>query len=93
MQRAFGERVAMNSPLQGTAADIMKVAMIRVDRRLQGMKSRILLQVHDELLIETAADEVDAVKQILQEEMTGAADLLVNLEIDVHDGENWYEAK
>ena len=93
MQRSFGERVAMNSPLQGTAADIMKVAMIRVDRRLQGMKSRILLQVHDELLIETAMDEVEAVKQILQEEMTGAADLLVNLEIDVHDGENWYEAK
>ncbi len=93
MQRAFGERIAMNSPLQGTAADIMKIAMIRVDRRLRNMKSRILLQVHDELLIETAPDELDAVKQILQEEMTGAADLSVKLEIDVHDGENWYEAK
>ena len=93
MQRSFGERIAMNSPLQGTAADIMKIAMIRVDRRLRGMKSRILLQVHDELLIETAPDELEAVKQILQEEMTGAADLSVKLEIDVHDGENWYEAK
>ena len=93
MQRAFGERVAMNSPLQGTAADIMKIAMIRVDRRLRGMKSRILLQVHDELLIETAPEELEAVKQILQEEMSGAAELSVKLEIDVHDGENWYEAK
>ena len=93
MQRAFGERIAMNSPLQGTAADIMKIAMIRVDRRLRSMKSRILLQVHDELLIETAPDELEVVKQILQEEMTGAAELSVNLEIDVHDGENWYEAK
>ena len=93
MQRAFGERIAMNSPIQGTAADIMKIAMIRVDRRLRGMKSRILLQVHDELLIETAPEELEAVKQILQEEMTGAADLLVNLEIDVHEGESWYEAK
>ncbi len=93
MQRSFGERVAMNSPLQGTAADIMKVAMIRVDRRLRGMKSRILLQVHDELLIETAPEELEAVRQILEEEMTGAADLSVKLEIDVHDGANWYEAK
>ena len=93
MQRAFGERIAMNSPLQGTAADIMKIAMIKVDRRLRNMKSRIILQVHDELLIETAPEELEAVKQILQEEMTGAADLLVNLEIDVHEGANWYEAK
>ena len=93
MQRAFGERIAMNSPLQGTAADIMKIAMIRVDRRLRSMKSRMILQVHDELLIETAPEELKEVKQILQEEMTGAADLLVNLEIDVHEGANWYEAK
>lgn len=93
MQRAFGERIAMNSPIQGTAADIIKLAMIRVDRRLRGMKSRILLQVHDELLIETAPEELEMVKQILQEEMTGAAKLSVKLEIDVHEGENWYEAK
>ena len=93
MQRSFGERIAMNSPIQGTAADIMKIAMIRVDRRLRKMKSRILLQVHDELLIETAPEEKEQVEKILQEEMTGAADLLVKLEIDVHEGENWYEAK
>lgn len=93
MQRSFGERIAMNSPIQGTAADIMKLAMIRVDRRLRPMKSRILLQVHDELLIETAPEELEAVKEILQEEMAGAANLSVKLEIDVHDGKNWYEAK
>lgn len=93
MQRAFGERIAMNSPIQGTAADIMKIAMIRVDRRLRKMKSRILLQVHDELLIEAAPEELEDVKQILQEEMAGAAQLSVKLEIDVHEGENWYEAK
>lgn len=93
MQRSFGERIAMNSPIQGTAADIMKLAMIRVDRRLRSMKSRILLQVHDELLIETAPEELEAVKEILQEEMAGAANLSVKLEIDVHDGKNWYEAK
>ncbi len=93
MQRSFGERIAMNSPIQGTAADIMKIAMIRVDRRLRGMKSRILLQVHDELLIETAPEELEQVKQILHEEMTGAAQLSVKLEIDVHEGANWYEAK
>ncbi len=93
MQRSFGERIAMNSPIQGTAADIMKIAMIRVDRRLRGMKSRLLLQVHDELLIETAVDETEAVRAILEEEMTGAANLLVRLEIDVHGGESWYDAK
>lgn len=93
MQRSFGERIAMNSPIQGTAADIMKIAMIRVDRRIRGMKSRILLQVHDELLIETAPEELEQVKQILHEEMTGAAQLSVKLEIDVHEGANWYEAK
>ncbi|MGN0335344.1 MAG: DNA polymerase I [Lachnospiraceae bacterium] len=93
MQRSFGERIAMNSPIQGTAADIMKIAMIRVDRRLRGMKSRLLLQVHDELLIETAAEEVEEVIKILEEEMTGAADLDVTLEIDVHEGKSWYEAK
>ena len=95
MQRAFGERVAMNSPIQGTAADIMKIAMIKVDKRLEseGLKSRVVLQVHDELLIETHVDEVEEVKIILQEEMTTAADLLVPLEIDINVGENWYSAK
>ena len=95
MQRSFGERVAMNSPIQGTAADIIKIAMIRVDKRLreEGLRSRLILQVHDELLIETAAEEESAVKKLLAEEMTGAAKLKVELEIDMHDGKNWFEAK
>ena len=95
MQRSFGERIAMNAPIQGTAADIIKIAMNRVHRRLidEGLKSRLLLQVHDELLIEAASDEVDEVKKILDEEMKGAADLSVELEIDTHTGKNWYEAK
>ncbi|MBR5799671.1 MAG: DNA polymerase I [Lachnospiraceae bacterium] len=95
MQRSFGERVAMNSPIQGTAADIMKIAMVRVYRRLkeEGLASKIILQVHDELLIETKADEKEQVARILEEEMKGAADLAVSLEIDLHTGENWYEAK
>ena len=74
MQRAFGERVAMNSPLQGTAADIMKIAMIRVDRRLRGMKSRILLQVHDELIIEAHKSELSEVKELLRENMEKSAE-------------------
>ena len=95
MQRSFGERIAMNAPIQGTAADIIKIAMNRVHRRMidEGLKSRLLLQVHDELLIEAAPDEVDEVKKILDEEMKGAADLSVELEIDTHTGKNWYEAK
>lgn len=95
MQRAFGERVAMNSPIQGTAADIMKIAMIGVNRRLKEaqMKSRLVLQVHDELLIETHLDEVEQVKEILAYEMEHAATLLVPLSVDMHVGENWYEAK
>ena len=95
MQRSFGERVAMNSPIQGTAADIIKIAMIRVDRRLrdEGLKSRLILQVHDELLIETSMEEEEQVKTILSEEMKHAAALKVELEIDMHDGKNWFEAK
>lgn len=95
MQRAFGERVAMNSPIQGTAADIMKIAMIGVNRQLKDrkMKSRLVLQVHDELLIEAHCDEVEQVKEILAYEMEHAASLLVPLDVDMHVGENWYEAK
>lgn len=95
MQRSFGERVAMNAPIQGTAADIIKIAMIRVNNRLnsESMKSKLILQVHDELLIETHKDEVEQVKQILNEEMHGAANLLVPLEIDMNTGNNWYETK
>ena len=95
MQRSFGERVAMNSPIQGTAADIIKIAMIRVSRRLKrdGLKSKLILQVHDELLIETVKEEAEKVRKILEEEMNSAADLLVNLEVDLHEGNDWYEAK
>ncbi len=95
MQRSFGERIAMNSPIQGTAADIIKIAMIRVHDRLEKeqLKSRLILQVHDELLIETAKDELDQVSAILEEEMKHAADLAVTLEVDMHSGTNWYEAK
>ena len=95
MQRSFGERVAMNSPIQGTAADIFKIAMIRVWKALKeaGLKSRLILQVHDELVIETYREEEEQVRQILTENMVAAADLAVTLEVDLHTGENWYEAK
>lgn len=95
MQRSFGERVAMNSPIQGTAADIIKIAMNRVHDRLQEeeMKSRLILQVHDELLVEAKLSEADRVEEILREEMQQAASLRVPLEIDLHRGKNWYEAK
>lgn len=95
VQRSFGERVAMNAPIQGTAADIMKIAMIGVNKRLkeQKLKSRLVLQVHDELLIEAYHAEIDTVKEILREEMEQAASLDVPLEIDMHTGNNWYEAK
>lgn len=95
MQRSFGERVAMNSPIQGAAADIIKIAMIRVNQRLkdQKMKSRLVLQVHDELLIEAYEPELDEVQNILKEEMEHAAELKVPLEIDMHTGDSWYEAK
>lgn len=95
MQRSFGERVAMNSPIQGTAADIIKIAMIRVYHRLrkENLQSKLILQVHDELLVETKIDEIEQVKTILEEEMEHAAELSVQMEIDLHTGENWYEAK
>ena len=94
MQRQFGERVAMNAPIQGTAADIIKIAMNNVYKRIhdENLKSRLLLQVHDELLIETAPGEIEIIKQILHEEMEGAAQLAVKLEIDVNSGANWQEA-
>lgn len=94
MQRSFGERIAMNSPIQGTAADIIKIAMNRVNHALKsgGFRSRLLLQIHDELLVETAEDEIEAVKEILQREMQGAAELSVPLSADVEQGMSWYEA-
>ncbi len=95
MQRSFGERVAMNSPIQGTAADIMKIAMIGVDRELRkrGLRSRIVLQVHDELLVETWKQELAEVTEILETKMKGAADLKVSLEVEAHEGDSWYDAK
>ena len=94
MQRSFGERVAMNAPIQGTAADIIKLAMIGVYHKLKelGLKSKLILQVHDELLIETAKDEVDIVKSILDEQMKNAARLSVALVVDTNEGSNWLEA-
>ena len=85
----------MNSPVQGTAADIMKIAMIRVDARLKkdNSQAKIVLQVHDELLIETPVNEADYVKRILQEEMEAAADISVPLEVSVSAGSDWYETK
>ena len=95
MQRQFGERVAMNAPIQGTAADIIKIAMTRVDRRLrkEGLKSRLVLQVHDELLVETAPEEQEKVAVLLEEEMKHAADLKVELEIGMKTGKTWFETK
>lgn len=94
-QRSFGERVAKNMPIQGSAADIIKIAMVRVYQRMknEGLKSRLIVQVHDELLIEVYRPEAERVRRILEEEMQGAAALSVPLIIDVHTGENWYEAK
>ncbi len=94
MQRSFGERVAMNSPVQGTAADIIKVAMLHVFERLEkeGLKSRMLLQIHDELLVEAYEDEAEKVKIILSEEMKNAVDLAVGLEVGLESGYSWLEA-
>ena len=91
MQRSFGDRVAM----KGTAADIIKIAMIRVDQRLrrEGLRSRIVLQVHDELLIETWKEELEQVQSILATEMKRAAQLQVELEIDMKMGNSWFETK
>lgn len=94
MQRQFGERAAMNAPIQGTAADIMKIAMIDVYNGLKsaGLKSKLILQVHDELLIETYEDEAEQVKEILYDKMKHAVSLSVPLEVDLNVGKNWYDA-
>ena len=93
--RSFGERVARNMPIQGTAADIIKIAMIAVHNRLarEGMKSRLILQIHDELILECPADEADQAAALLKEEMEKAVSLSVPLTVDAHTGENWYLAK
>ena len=94
-QRSFGERVAMNSPIQGTAADIIKYAMVHVYDALKAkrLKSKLILQIHDELLIETRNDEIEEVRKVLTHEMQNACELAVKLEIDLHTGTDWYEAK
>ncbi len=94
MQRSFGERVAMNAPIQGTAADIIKLAMIRVYNELKNrnLKSRLILQIHDELLIETYTDEIEEVKAIITKGMKDVAKLSVSLEIDLKQGNSWFEA-
>ena len=93
--RQFGERVALNTPIQGSAADIIKLAMVRVDNRLikENLKSRLILQVHDELIVEAHKDEVEQVKAILLEEMQGAMTLNVPLKVDMSEGHSWYSAK
>ena len=95
MQRSFGERIAMNSPIQGTAADIMKIAMLRVDKALkeEKLKAKLLLQIHDELLIEAPVAEAARVAELLQKEMMAAATLRVPLSVEVKTGDNWYETK
>lgn len=93
--RQFGERVAMNMPIQGTAADVIKIAMIRVDRALKdgGFKARIVLQIHDELIVDTPKDETEAVAKLMQTCMEGVADLRVRLIAEAKCGESWFETK
>ena len=95
MQRSFGERVAMNAPIQGTAADIIKIAMINVDKKLKerNMRTRLILQVHDELLLEAPEDEIEMASHILNDEMVNAVNLKVKMVASVEKGSNWYEAK
>ncbi len=95
IQRSFGERVARNMPIQGTAADIIKIAMVKVFERLrsENMKSRLIMQVHDELIIEAPENEAERAKQILTEEMENAVSLTVRLSVDAHIGKTWYDAK
>lgn len=95
MTRSFGERAAMNAPVQGTAADIIKIAMVRVNRRLkeEHLQSKLVLQIHDELIIETKKEEVEIVQKILVQEMMHAADLAVPLLVDANVGDSWFDAK
>ena len=95
MLRSAGERIALNTPIQGTAADIMKIATIRTAKALKdaGLKAKLVLQVHDELIAECPAEEVERVKEILTREMEQAATLKAPLRVEAHDGESWYEAK
>ncbi len=91
--RGFAERTAVNSPIQGTAADLIKLAMVRIDRALAGFESKLLLQVHDELVLESPAAELDAVRQLVKREMEGVCELAVPLLVEVGAGVNWRDAK
>jgi len=91
--RSFAERTAVNTPLQGTAADLIKLAMIRIDEKLRGMQAKMLLQVHDELVFEAPPEEADAVRAMVKKEMEGVAKLDVPLLVDVGTGDNWRDAK
>ena len=95
MVRQFGGRVAMNTPIQGTAADIMKIAMIKVFKEIQnrGLKSKIVLQVHDEMMIEAPIDEKEEVKEIMKECMESAITLKVPLIAEISEADNWYDCK
>jgi DNA polymerase-1 len=95
MEQAFGERVAMNSPIQGTAADIIKLAMVNIDRKLKekGYDARLILQVHDELIIEAHQDIAEEVRALLQTEMENAVSLAVPLTVEISIGNTWYDAK
>ena len=95
IQRSFGERVAMNTPIQGSAADIIKIAMVNIYKRLkdENLKSKLVLQVHDELIIDTLKSELEQVKDILKYEMENAVKLNVPLVADMNVGETWYDAK
>ncbi|MDN5378330.1 MAG: polymerase, partial [Clostridiales bacterium] len=93
--QAFGRRAAMNAPIQGSAADIIKIAMVKVYKRLKGEKldARLILQVHDELIVEASEKDAEAAAKILKEEMEGAAKLSVPLTAEVNKGKTWYDAK
>ena len=93
--RSFGERAALNTPIQGTAADIIKIAMVRVYRRLkkEQLRSRLILQVHDELILETPEDEIEIAAKLLKEEMEAACTLAAPLRADAAWGKDWYAAK
>jgi DNA polymerase-1 len=91
--RGFAERTAVNSPIQGTAADLIKLAMVRIDKALAGRQSKMLLQVHDELVLESPPEETDEVMQLLRSEMEGVSELRVPLVVEVGTGKNWRDAK
>ena len=95
MQREFAKRMAMNAPIQGTAADIMKIAMVKVDKAIEekNLKSQMLIQVHDELVFEVYKGEEEILQKIVRDSMENAVELTIPLEVDDSFGKNWYEVK